>query len=392
MVIYTYFLSLLMATGLFCFYPNRSVQNARLITGHIQILQELKKRFLEQLSKKQTNLDVDIATPTMSHMKAMQELAEKYPEYKTANDSITKDRIAYTNLVYEVVQKEREYNDSHYVFYHAQQSCFNIVRDFIKEIYAMSELMHLGNDFQFLRNWLTAPEYFNTFFFLGFTPANVYDHDPELVKKLLSVNLSLFGNRRSKGEDTFHYFKENNNVHPPQIIDLLTEIFNLFDFNSMYLDELVQLNTLLETHEGALLQIFIPKEQVDNYVYISHAFGVPYRDPLVEEIYDNRLERHTRIAPILEKYKNDPLSLGIAGDFDELQARILLSKDLLLDPHKGVKIFTYLTTSKEQQEKYHQELKKLVVRIFAERLAAKPEGNILHTRLGKLLQHLALKA
>ena len=72
--------------------------------------------------------------------------------------------------------------------------------------------------------------------------------------------------------------------------------------------------------EGNLLQIFIPKNKVDQCVYLARAFGTPYESVIAPAAYDYAKKRHTRIGPVLEKYINNPASIV---DLDRLQGRRL---------------------------------------------------------------------
>jgi hypothetical protein len=102
---------------------------------------------------------------------------------------------------------------------------------------------------------------------------------------------------------------------------------------------------------------------------------------LIGDIYDDRLQRHVLISPILEQYQHDPNALG---NFDELQARILLAQDGLLNPESGILIFKYTTAAKATWQLYQERLKAIVEAIFAEFFAQVPKEKIAGTKLGKL--------
>jgi|GEM_PF-4483751 len=360
--------------GSFPFDPER-------VIGHMKVIKELKKRFLRNTKKRKSQPFFGPAQLTQS--KAYLNAVKGTP-YLADYDrrKLEEGYRTHKDLVEKVFKKEQEYNDSYYVFYHAQRTDFNIVRDFIKEIYANLALKPMGNNFQFLRNWITANPMLNTKQFLGDSQTRVNDHEAENIKRLLSVNLSLFGNVANSGENTFSYFLTNLNINPPVIEGLLVELFDYFGFNPVFIKQLMQLNTILATNEGVLLQIFIPKETVDEYVYLSEPLGNPYRKELISDIYDSKLQRHIRISPILEQYQRNP---NLLGNFDELQARILLSQDGLLNPESGILIFKYTTACKYARQVYQKQLAEIVAAIFADFFAQTSQEKIANTKLGKLL-------
>jgi hypothetical protein len=333
---------------------------------HVKVMQELKQR-MSGVAKKKDMYAIDNAklTPTKAYFNAMN--VSKSKEELRYKKSMVENIEKYPEIFVKVLSREEEFCESHEVFYHAQLNNFNIVRDLLKEIYAKCELMHIGKDFQFLRNWIHAPEFTVSDLFTNYR--NIDDHEPEISRILLSVNLSLFGNAGSCGEETFGYFKDNHSFRRPSIAGLLEEIFNYFGFNCTYLERLLELNAKLKTNEGVLLQIFIPKEKVNDYAYLSSAGGMHH-------------ELRPTLSAVIEQYKKDP---KVLGNFDSLQARILLSKDCMLNPKSGVKIFRYTMASKENKREYKKQLKAIVDSMFAELINNGNKNRFINTKLGKLL-------
>lgn len=209
------------------------------------------------------------------------------------------------------------------------------------------------------------------------------DHRADLVKNMLCVNLSLFGGQT--GESTWNYFTFGFSISCSSVDALMQELFSDFGFDKKYIAELCRINTSFSTPTGNLMQIFIPKDKVDDYVYLSQPFGTPVRNSIVDSIFDANKNRHTKISPILDAYYTgaDPITT-----FDPLQARILLSQDCMLNPESGVKIFRYTKASEQEIKQYKQRVKELAQKVFAQALQTGAFKNISRTPLGYLLKYL----
>ena len=60
----------------------------------------------------------------------------------------------------------------------------------------------------------------------------------------------------------------------------------------------------------------------------------------------------------------------IVYDIDRLQARLVFSRDMLLSPSSGIKIYRYTTVSEKDMTNYIEALKKITHQIFVDWLQA----------------------
>ena len=176
-------------------------------------------------------------------------------------------------------------------------------------------------------------------------------------QQMLCANLALFGNSNSWYECTFFYFVNNANIMPPSLYGCLQGFIDTFKFDQKYINGLMDLANMVATQEGLLYQIFIPKNKVDQYAYLSYVGTAPWNKLINASYFDTTKNRHVAMSPILEQYCNDPLSIP---EIDRIQARILLSQDLLLNPKSGIKVYRYTTLDEKTDEMYQSKLKNIL--------------------------------
>ncbi|MFA5075275.1 MAG: hypothetical protein WC436_04195 [Candidatus Babeliales bacterium] len=254
----------------------------------------------------------------------------------------------HSELINKVLQKERELQDTDYVFYTGQ----NIKHYFIQNLITLlccvlGEEKNLNcnpDEFSFLR----VPEYsseiknLNDFFSkINFNCIN--DTNKEISKILLSSNLALLGGFSELASCAFSYFISNKSYsdcgyyYNYLLIDIIKSLRSLFNLNisdQTIVEFAYILNSNLSelsANNGCLVQIFIPKNKVNDCVYISHELGAPVRDEQ-SNIMNTR--------DYIENYYQDLNSNSI--NYDNVQARILFTNDIMLNPNSGVKIYRYL--------------------------------------------------
>lgn len=277
------------------------------------------------------------------------------------------DLKKYKSLIQTLIKQERAHSSTHFVFYHGQQGYLRLLQDFLKEMYQLFALKEL-RDFTFLRPWHNAEPSFEVNRFIDSCNQKGYwnDAEPDIMKKMMCVNLALFGNTTDFGECTWNYFINNTNIMPPDLEKIFNDIFAYFDFNATYIQQLLNLENETKPAHGNLLQIFIPKDQVNKYVYLSKPYGIPYQEPIAPDVFDSDKKRHIAITPILEKYIKQPTSIT---NLDQLQARLLLSQDGILNPESGVKIFRHTAGPIPNEAQYKKKLKDMCIQIFKDWLA-----------------------
>lgn len=367
--------TLLSALSLFSLGKTEAVTRPPLLVNHVNLIGELKEHFARKEQKPPIPARTN-KTPTLSYLKAIDE-GKLLPYWggKPA-DVIKSYRRDYKEIVDLAIDREQQFCNDYYVFYHGLPNSFNVFQDFLKEFNGFLHVSGKKIDFEFLRMWQEAEKEIDANKWLARGPRYI-------INTLIFVNLSLFGNLQNGGSHTFGYFKNNNNFSPYLTQSLLGRLFSHYGLNSSYLTELMNLNQKYVTNEGSIIQFFIPKDKVDQYVFLGAGGAMPYGSPIVPSVWDNQLGYHTKIAPILDKYINDT---GSISGFDNLQACILSSQDFLLNPNQDIKMFKYTTIKDNHREQYRKELKQICNRMFSEWARTQSYQNMDGTGLGRLLK------
>ncbi len=302
----------------------------------------------------------------------------------------------YMPLLEKIISKERDFF-SDYVFYHAYKRELGLVFDVYREIdnfllyasklYSAEKVKGplIGTVIRDLevQEKLFPHKTLNEFidhwenYFLNHPGAQAQgtaiEGDPEEINSwndgikdlrsiLLSVNLALFGGVHGEfpSEQSLAYFISSHSEI--ETANLLTDIFERWGFEKKYRDELEKLySNFMTSRTGHLLQIFIPANLVDAYVYITLPWGTPYRwkitDTFKEHIIDKNgkkinLSRHMDSKSILDLYRNNRKAFWVEPYYNStlrsLQGRIILTPSFF-DPHNNIKIFRYTNAGLEEE-------------------------------------------
>lgn len=321
------------------------------IVNHVGLIQELKKRNESRNQIIATNITKSNGlTQTEAHFKIhKKELLDYFVKYPWLLSSLEK-----------IVAQEKINEQAYYIFYHSQVARLGVIQDFLKELH---QLIHMEKiyDFVFLRNPYELPLKEHASNFLDKTDFDTTsDSDMDVRRRLLSVNLALFGNITAVSclECSIDFFFRNTNISAPQPFALLKKIFQDLGLDVESFTQLVQLADDLESKHGVLLQIFVPKDKIDECAYLSKPFGRPVDKPILPDYFDRVKKRHTRLGPILDYYKSHPEKIK---DLDRLQARILLDRNMMLNPKSGIKIIRYGALPAKINQEYKQKVKKIAI-------------------------------
>lgn len=315
----------------------------------------------------------------------------KRPFLRAAVEQFLQKTPIPTNLIGPIIGREKSLPD-YDVFYHAQATIYVLFQDIITEVLKYTAQHKEDPLFYYLR----IPDQAGTHQVLadilkkGFNT----DHDPRIRNLLLSVNLSLFGNILEPGESTIDYFVKNISINSPYGKRPLAFVQGLLQdldlsVESTFIDELADLyGKYLSATNGNLLQIFIPKDKVNDYVYLSFPYGVPlncsalgsdarwkgcsWNYPLypirIKDAQGKVVQSYdlTTIDPrsYLDIYRNHPTAIMV-DNMDAIQARILLTSDFLLNPASGAKIYRYMITDSQKLAAYKKELKDIIERMMS---------------------------
>jgi hypothetical protein len=157
---------------------------------------------------------------------------------------------------------------------------------------------------------------------------------------------------------------------------------------------------LLKTKQQALLQVFVPKDIVDDIGYLAWATGIPAHQPSIDwvknsgfrgkagkpgalwalaalkDTFKKEQEKNPLFKEMLEtvekggyslnaylkRYCNEPTNLS---NMNYVQARLIFSDDVLLNPTSGVKMFRHSAVEHKQMKEYNKRLDALIKEIIA---------------------------
>jgi len=364
----------------------------------------------DEFVQTEAHLQVGEVKEKLSHIDLYYEGGKKDP--RSSNELVT----PYLNIIAAAINKEEELKNSHYAFYNGTGTEWRVTQDLYKQLYAYRNPSKVITDFTFVRFSDVPSMHAQDFLRENVAEwAGVNDNIQEVRDVLISTNLSLFGGVGTQGECTWNYFLTAKSHRYPTALHF-HQVLEAFDMS--YDIELLakEAQTLAEmisdaTKEQMLLQIFIPQNKVDDTAYLSWILGVPYY-PKSVALMEKRIGRQERtgavtgpaVKEVMKKMRKDPAykalheelkeavengDFGIRAFMDEyrnvpwsiknvndIQARILVTKDIVLNPDSGVKIFRYFTTPRDIQEAYLRKLDALVKKIIAQENSKTPQQKV----------------
>lgn len=312
-----------------------------------------------------------------------------------------------------VVARERQFNDTHYVFYNAFTSEWRVPQDLYLKLYAAFHPVTFDINTVIFRafRWLpvdhTTPQEFIKKAMREHGMVN--DVNWYIKKDLLSTNLALFGNVGMPLECSFEYYltaQSHEKVKPA----IFKEILDLFGISYKYLPRIETLASYLQGEPitvknktyrpQTLSQIFIPKQFVDEVAYLSWRQGVPYDAQMVDWV-KNKLKKQHKLVPVLDEvtalfkdkqeshpifkqvlegieqgryristaldaYKTNP---GIIPGLNNLQARLIITPKYMRNVGSGVQVFDYDTISVANKKSYESQFNALIEEMLTDFLA-----------------------
>ena len=325
-----------------------------------------------------------------------------FEDSRTSNELVT----PYMNIVAAAINKEVELKDSHYVFYNGCGNEWRVSQDIYKQLYAYRNPLKSVKDFIFVR--FTDSPSINAQDFLQENVtkwAGVNDNIQAVRDVLVSTNLALFGGVGTEGECTWNYFLTSKSHRYPtatQYYAILKSNDMSYDLELFTKEATVLVKDLLDASpEQMLIQYCIPQDKVDQTAYLSWILGVPYErksvalmekwmegkerfggitGPIVKKVmqkikaaktpedqamYEELVAAVDRgdfgVRAFMQRYRNNPWTVK---DINEIQARVLITNDIVLNPASGVKFFSYFTTPHDIQKKYLNNLGVLVKKMI----------------------------
>lgn len=354
----------------YCHIVNSLAQTSRAVRpviNHIRVIREFKQRHAKKRSPSCISSQATSHTQTEAYMAR--------PELKRNVENTWQYELRkHKTLITDILAREKEYAPTHYVFYHGQQGNLRIIQDIVKELFMLFNLpKHSCDNFVFLRDWKQGSIETDVTTFMDAADAmhmgywNNYTAD--FMNYLLSVNVSLYGNlsERYVNECSFDFFLANRSCYISDAA-LFSNIVHAFGLPLTLGFELYNKIPHNRFNQGQLLQIFIPKQSIDKYVYRSYAGGVPFGriERYILETHEIKYEREPSaciLSTALEKYIKGDLN---TYEMDKMQARILITP-AILDPANDIHIHRYqLSLTPEEETVYEEEIKQLVHELVTE--------------------------
>lgn len=322
------------------------------------------KNFLDQYK-----LSIDPTIAVTQHIQSLSHCLHPEIKYSLLSKESIQNKICsigqktIEHMLNITLKRELEFAETHYVFYHGCKIEFLLFQDLLKFLTEIT-YKNVLHDFFLLR----IPEHdYSTFHtvqsFLLHQNFDINDSLDPARQLLLSVNPSLFGNSiHRETSSAFCYFLNSKTAFSIDTLPIVHRIFDHYKHPRLYYQhqsELQHLTTHLTSYEGnktgILLQIFIPKEDIDSIVYRSLPRGIPYHGRSFL----------TRPSLELHDYQQNNLSIKNCSGvkLDEMQFRILLNTNHMLNPHNEtsknpIKIFRYYNQTAHIKE-YCKEIESL---------------------------------
>jgi hypothetical protein len=314
------------------------------------------------------------------------------------------DLKPYDKFIAAILSNEKKYKDGYYVFYHGTDNVWRLPQDLYTQLYAYFNPLgyRATKDFTFLRfEDEYGPSSAQEFLVAELKKSGLINDHGKMGAILLSANLALFGNVGVPSECTWEYFmKSRGHANPSRIT--YEKIMDKFGLTHKYIEQLMSLVKLYDTKEQTIVQIFVPKDKVDQIGYLSWIKGIPaHKETMdwvkrsvknktypktqpaivdltetfkheqeVNPIFKNLMERveagDFSLDDFLHMYRNNPEKIV---DINDVMARLIFTPDVLLNPDSGVKFFRFSTATPERLQVYHQRLNEIVDKIIAEKNA-----------------------
>ena len=338
-----------------------------------------------------TKITSDLFTQSQAHM--------SLPEIKNLI-AASYNTQPYEKMIALIFDREKQYKDD-YVFYHGADNVWRVPQDLYTRLYFHFNKLpaELMKNFIFLRfEDVSGPSVVQNFLINKLKEGGLIN-DHALGSFLIAANVALFGNVGEKSECTWQYFvRPHGHLVPTRAI--YETIMDKFGLSHKYIDELIALVDLYQTKEQTIIQLFIPKERVDEIGYLSWIRGIPAHKKTMDIVLRS-VENKTfpKTAPAIAYYaslfkkeqENDSIFKNLlervkAGDFsldyflhfyrnrpeaiegiNNFQARFVFTSGLLLNPLSGIKIFRYSAVTPEQLKKYEQKFDEIFKKIIAEK-------------------------
>lgn len=332
--------------------------------------------------------------------------SEAYLQRPELRNLVTKsyyDKFAVVNhmdLVSRVMAAEAELRDTHWALYHGTNNVWTVWQDTYTALFNHfnPSIAKEGEaDFIYLRTKGKANIRAKDFLVGSLKEQGLVDDTGAVKGLLLSTNIFLFGNTPISEESTWLYImKELSHAEPDRA--MYESIMDEFGLSYQYVDEIMKLVKLIDAKQQTLLQIFVPKNLIDDIGYLAWTKGIPAhqgsinwvkkirfggkgkgighilsdlktkfkkeqeKNPLFRDMLKAVEGEAYSLDDYLAKCCNDPASVP---NMNEVQARLIFTDDILLNPASGVKMYRYPGASYRKMKEYKDRLDALIKKMVA---------------------------
>jgi hypothetical protein len=297
------------------------------------------------------------------------------------------------DIVEDLIAEEIKHASTHYVLYHGTYVLPSLLFRTLMENKARekrgedalpfvllrdpgvnNDLINIDNPEQYVRSFKIVTTIYNNLS-RGFstphiqkiTEVSFHDGIPEVAQKVISANTSALGNTNIYGENSFRFIalnhqgfrkrsglvipdaildKLNDSVYKDKNLELMIKTCEAFgitqDAYMPYVDELSESKDI-----GALIQIFIPKQEAEKWLFPAGPYGRP---PNIDE----------SIKHLLRDMQMPSSDCDNAKLIDAREVRITLTPTLFEEPRSDIKMNIIAYAHKEKLQKLIRRLPEIV--------------------------------
>jgi hypothetical protein len=309
----------------------------------------------------------------------------------------------YLDVISRAITNETKHRNTHYAFYNTTSNMWRLAQDLDTRLYARFHPTKSSEQFKFLR---FNDEFINStaqgFLVNELKEKGLVDDNTATGAILLSVNFSLFGNVGFPGECSWQYFVSPQG-HKAPWRETYEKMMAKYELTDKYIDELMNLVNIYETKEDTILQVFIPKDKVDEIGYLAWVKGIPAHgetislilggaksrgfmhgikpvmeqlteqfkkeqesNPLYKQMMEGIQAGNFSLDSFLKAYCNKPWNLK---EINDVTGRLLFTPSVLGDPKSGVIINRLSTVSHSKLKEYNDRLNAIIEKMIAEKEA-----------------------
>lgn len=332
-----------------------------------------------------------------------QNCEKKETDYlSTKNINIKKDGYLY-KVVSHILANEVKNQDKYYIFYHAHKPEYRIIFDvchqlcrwgfFRKNQPLALRLLKPDSSTDLFNEFLQTAANLkrdtkNEYTFGGESDVS-FDSMPAIAQKILSLNISLFGNMNSFGDSSMILGVSGISFSPSDPEEILRKIFEENHIDVKFAKQFADLGKSFFSKQknGFILQFFVKKDVVNDLVYLSNDGGRPFDNDItsIEKIndivplskfLDNFLNKPGSLVDELSKFKDSDqeatsdihtediclnAKTGYKRSLDQIQARLWLASKQLYDPTcVMIKRYNFASVNSKKMKDYYKKLNDII--------------------------------